>query len=587
MMFSFNNIFGFYAFLALVPLIIIYLIKPKPNTLKVPSLMFFMKRANSSTSQSLFRYFQKDILFFIQLFILLLLSFSITQPILTLNRDVFSSNIVFVVDVSASSKVTYANGQTRLDISKEKIKDLATSKNSLVLLKSYPIVALHDVSRSELNNYINRLEATDDISDIASAIALAGDLLANDKGRVVVLSDFIESKGINPEVAKNVLNSRGIPVNFYNTKKDNLSNVGIVDVVINEETVNLYIKNYNNETNKISLRVNNDINILNIKPNNVEPFVFNVKDQFTNVEILDSDNFNIDNKVIILRPYSDVIKVLLISNHPSKFLKAALTSIEDVKLTIAEPPVIPKGDFDLYIINNVDKDKIVVDTFGAIKRDIEENGKSVIITSQNGLDQIDFEGLILINFNNVTLGGNAVIRQNNRFTKDLDFASVSLIYNLSNQGDSIVSVNNISIISLFNLGKGKAAYYGIMDDKSDFKITPSYPVFWSNFIYYLIGRDNLNDVNLKTGYLYNDGNESKTLDKSEIYEINGRKLSVNLLNERESDINYVSEGVNNDVNYKLETVKTNVDYDLNMFISILVILLVFFEFIYIKFRGEV
>ena len=587
MVFSFDNLIGLYSFLALIPLIIIYLIKPKPNTLKVPSLMFLMKRINTSTSQSLFRYFQRDILFYIQLLILLLLCFSIAQPILTLNRDVFSSNIVFIIDVSASAKVTETNGQTRLDIAKNKIKDLETSKNSLILLKSYPVVALQDVSSRELNNYLDRLEATDDTSDVASAITLASDLLITNKGRVVVVSDLIESKGIGANVAKNVLNSRGIPVDFYDTKSTNRSNVGIVDMVINGETANLYVKNYNTDIKKISLKVNNDTNILNIKSNSVEPFVFNVKGKITNVEILDKDDFNVDNKVTILRPYSDKIKVLLISNNPSKYLKAVLKSIDGVELTIAEPPVIPKGDFDLYVINNVDKDKLVVDTFGAIKRDLSDNGKAVIVLSQNNIEKINFEGLVPFTFGNLVNGGNAVVDQTNRFTKDIDFASVNKIYNISNFGDEIVSANNISVISLFNLGRGRIVYYGILDDKSDFKITPSYPVFWSNLVYYLVGRDDLNDVNLKTGFLYTDGNESKTLDKMGVYTVNDKTISVNLLNEKESDINYVGDNINSTVNHKLETVKTKVDYDLDILISILAILLVLFEFIYIKFRGEI
>ena len=77
MLFEFGNTLGWLAFLSLIPLIIIYLIKPKPTKLKVPSLMFFMKRTNTSTAQSLFRRFQNDLLFLIQLLVLLLLAFSV------------------------------------------------------------------------------------------------------------------------------------------------------------------------------------------------------------------------------------------------------------------------------------------------------------------------------------------------------------------------------------------------------------------------------------------------------------------------------------------------------------------------------
>src|SRR3989344_1451990 len=179
MLFDIGNNLGWYAFLSLIPFIILYLIRPKPTKLKVPSLMFFMKRVSSSTTQSLFRYLQKDLLFFIQLLVLLLLAFSMVDPSFLLNRDVVSGNIVFVIDVSASSQVIEMGNKTRFEIAKEKIKDLATTRNSLVLLKSSPIMALQDVSRSELVRYLDRLNPTDDSSDVAAAISLAGDMLAD------------------------------------------------------------------------------------------------------------------------------------------------------------------------------------------------------------------------------------------------------------------------------------------------------------------------------------------------------------------------------------------------------------------------
>lgn len=586
MVFEFGNQLGWFAFLSLVPLIIIYLIRPRPVSLKVPSLMFFIKRANISRATSLFRRFQNDFLFLIQLLALLLLIFSIVEPSLILERDVVSGNIVFVLDVSASSQVKEGE-KTRLEIAKEKIKDMATSENSLILLKSSPIIALENVGRSELIRFLDRVDATDDTSDIAVAIMLAGDMLANTKGRVVVASDFVESKGVDADLAKNVLESRGIGVNFVDTKTGLRNNVGMVDMVISGEDVNLYIKNYNDINKKITLKINDQENKINIAGGAVEPYTFSVKTNLIEAEILEDDDFLVDNKVLITRPYPDLIKIGWITNKPSKFLYAALNSIEGVNVKKIEPPIIPEGEFDIYVVSDVDRDKIIVDTFGNIFRKIRDQGKSAIVLAQKDSDKIDYEGLLPIELGKLVEGGVSSVDQINRFTKDIEFDKVKNVFELPKE-NSIVSVGNNSLVSMFNIENGKVLYYGILEDENDFKITPSYPIFWNNLIGYLIGKGNLNDVNLKTGFVLEVANETKTLDKTGIYKLEDISIAVNLLNERESNINFVdTESSAEFVEGELETIKTKVDYRLDLYLVMVVLLILLFEFIYVKYRGEI
>ena len=134
MAFQILNLTGLLAFLALIPFIIIYLIKPRPEKLKVPSLMFFLSNTKTTTRDRLLRYLEKDILFLLQLLVLLLLASTLVEPALLVKKDVVSSNIIFVLDASASSKAI-ESGKTRFEIGRDKIKELATTKNSLILIK--------------------------------------------------------------------------------------------------------------------------------------------------------------------------------------------------------------------------------------------------------------------------------------------------------------------------------------------------------------------------------------------------------------------------------------------------------------------
>src|SRR3989344_2295712 len=495
--FDFGNQLGWFAFASVVPLIIVYLIRPRPLVLKVPSLMFFIKKTSVNVTTSLFRRFQNDLLFFLQLLVLLLLSFSILEPVLNIESDVISDNIVFVLDVSASSRVN-EDGRTRLDIAKERLNKLANTRNSLILLESFPVIALQNVRRSEFVRYLDSVQPTDASSDISSAIMAAGDMIGEGRGRVVVASDFIMSKGADVILAKNILESREIGVDFIDTKVSGLrKNVGIADMAISGEEVNIYIKNFNDEPTRISLNANDETQILDIPGRGVEPYVFSIKGNLTEIKILEDDDFETDNKAVIVRPYPDSIKLLWITNKPSRFLRAAFDAVEGLSVTVAEPPIIPDGEYDIYFVSDLDREQLVTDNLGGIFRKIRDEGGNAVVVAQIESSQINYEGLLPFAFGDIIDGGITQIDQKTSFTKDIDFGLVKKVFETGRHPGSIVSAGDNSVISIFDAGEGRVVYYGLIG--SDFHLTPGYPIFWNNLIYSFVGRDDLNNFNLRTG----------------------------------------------------------------------------------------
>ena len=584
--FDFGNQLGWFAFASVVPLIIVYLIRPRPLVLKVPSLMFFIKKTSVNVTTSLFRRFQNDLLFFLQLLVLLLLSFSILEPVLNIESDVISDNIVFVLDVSASSRVN-EDGRTRLDIAKERLNKLATTRNSLILLESFPVIALQNVRRSEFVRYLDSVQPTDASSDISSAIMAAGDMIGEGRGRVVVASDFIMSKGADVILAKNILESREIGVDFIDTKVSGLrKNVGIADMAISGEEVNIYIKNFNDEPTRISLNANDETQILDIPGRGVEPYVFSIKGNLTEIKILEDDDFETDNKAVIVRPYPDSIKLLWITNKPSRFLRAACDAVEGLSVTVAEPPIIPEEEYDIYVVSDLDREQLVTDNLGGIFRKIRDEGGNAVVVAQIESSQINYEGLLPFAFGDIIDGGITQIDQKTSFTKDIDFGLVKKVFETGRHPGSIVSAGDNSVISIFDAGEGRVVYYGLIG--SDFHLTPGYPIFWNNLIYSFVGRDDLNNFNLRTGTRVELGNETEALHNVGVYRLGNTIIAANLVNERESDINFADDGRDFEFTEgKLETIKSDVDYDLVFYIAFAVLMLVLFEFVYIKVRGEV
>ena len=100
--FSVENPYGIYSLLSIIPFIILYLIKPKPKIMTIPSLMFLIKMSGANKITSFFKQLIKDWLFFLQLLAILLSILIISQPALTYLHDITSSNTIIVLDVSAS-----------------------------------------------------------------------------------------------------------------------------------------------------------------------------------------------------------------------------------------------------------------------------------------------------------------------------------------------------------------------------------------------------------------------------------------------------------------------------------------------------
>lgn len=592
MNFGAEQVIGLLGLLVLIPFIIVYLIKPKPVKLPVPSLLFFMKKAKATTKESFMRIFQKDYLFYIQLFVLLLLALSLAYPYISIKRDVVSKNLVFVLDASASSQVVEADGRTRFDVAKNKIYELASDSNTIILAKSYPIVALKNAGKSELGAFLNRIKPTEDESRIGDAILMAGDVLGEEKGRVIVLSDFINTRGVSVKTAVDILKSKDIAVDSIDTDSTNRKNLGVVNIIADEGTSAVYVQNFNNQDIEANLDVDGKAEKLLIPANNVEPFIYKTKEGISQFKILNKDDFMVDNNVYISNPVGNKINVAYVTNYPSKFLLAALNSSSRVKLVFAEPPVVPKKDIDIYIIGKIDGSKILPGTYENILKNVE-NGASVVLTAFDGVENVDFNGLSEgVKFSSAGLRDNNVslvqINVVTPFTKDIYFGDVKKVYSLdAYTGDVIAESSGVPVITYSEKGSGKFVYYGLPEKYSSFQLSPDFPVFWVGLLKYLTGAKEMSEVNLNTGMSFVDdkGNEL-VLDEAGYFNVSGNQVVVNLLNSKESDVNNKGEEFGSKIsNFKFETLKEDVRNNFLDYLVIIGLLLVLFEIYYINKRG--
>ncbi len=603
---EFGNIWGFYGFAAVAFLILLYLIRPRPKDIILPSLMFLVEDKGRVKKKTFFKRFINSVMFLIQLLALCLLAFALTNPSFTMNYDSTSGYTVVVLDISASMK-TFDGTKTRFDNAVSIAKKSMKGKSSIILAADKPMLLLESKSEEKAKSMLSTLNPKDTSTNLGDAMVMAGDLLPNNEGRVLVISDFINTEGADPVVVKAMLENRGIVVDFVKVgeKKENLA---IVDIKIGLYDTKVFVKNYADKEKTVSIQAEFEDNgskklTKTILADSLEAFTFASTGGATKISILDSDELPTDNYAYISNPKKREIKALMITNNENIFLRNALEAAGNIKVDIVEPPVVPSVDYEIIILDNYSTDKLLPGTMEDIEEKVSK-GASLIITPQESMVKINFEGMLP-----VTLGPKAenvdIIKVvDNFFTKDVEFGSASSYYKTSEFNDTIViakaSTDNSPIIALKDHGDGMVVYYGIYDSESEFKSSPGYPIFWNGLASFLMGIEDINNFNLKTGKIMGFVN-SKTIitpdgkvktskmimDTIGLYAIDNEVYAVNLVDIDESNIaqDPVIESIESK-KYSAKKVERQKEVSLELYLVAIVSIIILLELLYLKLRGD-
>ena len=611
---AFNNLAGLYALLALIPFILIYLIRPKSFERVIPSLMFIMREKNKFRKASFLQKLLRNLLLLIQLLIILFLAFSVASPYLEIPHSVLVRNNIIVLDASASMQPREGIG-TRFDKAVNYARENLGMRNTIILAESTPIIILEDGSSGEALDLLNKLNPKATSTNLGDAILLAGDLLGNKKGVINVISDFLVTEGSDLVISKRSLAAKGHAVNFIdvNNKADNIA---ITDLVVGKEETTVEIKNYKDEEVSINLDLINDNKKVDEKKlklgaNSKEKVVFGTPSGVSEVRLGVDDDLGIDNTAYISSPEKKETRALLITSRPDdNKLRAALNAL-DVNLEIREPPTVNAYniDHDMVFISDISNELFVPTDFVDLRKYVEKGG-ILVIAAQEDLIKINTLDLVPVIFESkedkatsmcVDILGS--IFPKDPFADDPCFNTVSTYFKGKAKNGTITLVSadldGSPLIVHEKRNLGQVVYYGIIDKYSAFYSDTFYPVFWNNIITYLMKKEDVRDYNYKAGRLIVI-NEQKVktpsseittnkllLDESGIYGFDDKKIAVNLLNEEESDLGRESVDLKNELNeFSAEKVKDvdNIDLEVPLLIAALAIL--FIEFIYIKRRGD-
>jgi len=528
-------------------------------------------------------------------------------------------------------------GVSRFDNALGQAKKVLSGKNSIIMAENTPLIVLENENNEIALNVLSKIKARATATNLGDALLLAKDILGDKPGRIVVFSDFLSTEGPDIEVVRAALSSADKLVDFIDVS-NNAKNVGIIKLEVAIYNTKVYVKNFNSEPKQVTIKLTKGGNIItqtkaNIAPNSIENFIFDTPAGISTVELEPKDDLEIDDAAYIATPPKIKNSVLLISNYPNtkdtscglkSNLESALEAAKDIELDVVCPPVltiIGKGEKKgtkvdpykhdvviIYDINNVNKrDGIVPGTFEEIDNYVN-NGGNLIIAAQDDLKSINMRDLPVVNLNSkINKPTKVCVDSINQITKQFEkekcFTTAASYYGAESIKGTITFASADDKTPLIVYGdkkKGKVVYYGIFDEASDFKTLPSYPIFWSSLINFMVGTQDIKDFNYKTGKIA-ILNEQKVktpsttlttskllMDETGIYEFDNKKVAVNLLDEKESNVAVPAKIEKQEQRRQLlERESKEHDFNLELLILILVLLFMMTEFFYIKRRGDI
>ncbi|MCQ1536980.1 hypothetical protein FTO70_15135 [Methanosarcina sp. KYL-1] len=621
-----ENPFALAALLSVIPLIILYMLRPKPSVLSIPSLMFVLKleRERKRVYASITK-IVKDPLFLVQLLMLILLSIAAAGYYYTAEEPLSGEHTVLILDSSASMQV-----DSRFEDAVDIADGYVSKKNSIILASNMPLLVLEGEGSSAAKDILKDVRPGAGVADLSASISAGMRLLSNEGGRIIVISDFTNWEGDDPVASKNLAESYGLQVNFVKVGKP-ADNVGIIngwiEAVDGAYTYTCVVKNYMDTNRKVELETGRGITgsasksfTLDVPAGETNQFTLeDLGPGITRVQLAEEDDFPVDNSAYISIPETARQQILFITDDGKLPSKTALSLLpnSDIKVWKSVPSNL--GNYTLVVLAQKET-PIANSSVGRIEDYVKGGGNAVFIASgalvpeKTDVDLIKLLPVKPIGVEEAEDGLEVEEVTESSITQDVKVEEISARKYLNateRTGSTTLAAleNDVPVMSYWQVGEGTVFYLGLNDELGDgawnnFHNLPEYPMFWIKLIEWLGGTGDISEYNLETGTLTSLSKTeeiqtpSKTLtgnrilfDEAGVYAISGKKIAVNLYDDRESDTTVdaselIQRAVANDEPRLVRADSYTAKKEITNYLIGVLFLLMLLEILIVRGRGE-
>ncbi len=534
---------GLAALAVAIPVIVLYLIRPDPSRVELPTFRFLAEEERQQATTPLLERLSRSLLLLLQLLAILLLAVSLATPYVPVSERETVAETVLVVDTSASM-ATSADGESRFDRALAVAREEITDRTSLVTPVGGGTVELRRGSPSDARDRLGDVRVTDAPGDLRSAIAQAT-TITGENARIVVLSDFA---GTQWSDAVATARAQGIRVDLRQFDRGGAGNVGFVDRRFTGSEVVLSVKNFGAETAARTVSLGDREESLELGAGDVATVTLPVPAGGGEAQLSPGDDFATDDTVYVAAPADPTVDVLVITNDRNRFLTAAFEVSDQTDLTVETPPTTIDGDFDAVVYSNVDPDALLP---GNVQtgRDVLEAGGGVAIQAQESTPD-QYGDLLLVEPTGVGQSPSVHRTTDTDLTRGIDFQPPDeYVVGSLRRGETLVELRDgTPLIATDDRENGRVLYYGYIEEQSSFKFNYQYPVFWKRAAFYLADRQPLPALNYRTGDTARFGTGTVEgpsgpiagspveLREAGFYATGTRRPSASLLSERESAV---------------------------------------------------
>lgn len=622
---AFETPLALLALASVIPLIILYLLRPKPLMVRIPSVMFLMQVEEKKRFFTSITKLIKDPLFLIQLVVLILLALAAAAPYIITNEPLSDEHTVLVMDMSASMQT-----ENRFQEAINEAEDYVSKKNSIVLAHNIPVTLIEGQDATTAQATLSSLKPGATVADISAAMGTGMRMLSQGGGRLIVISDFTNWEGEDPVSAKNLAESYGLKVEFVQIG-NNADNIGIIqgrlETTQSGYTYNCVLKNYGSSDQNVPVEITTTDgesvtkNIdLPVKAKSTQQFVLtNMSTGITTIKINRDDSLPADNTAYVSVPRVSNKRVLFVSDQSLLPSMTSVSLMPGIQTTLATGVPQDLARFSVVVVAKANQ-SLSSGEISLLSSYINGGGKVIFIASDGlaaqGAD-LELQKLLPVRTSNIIeteRGLQMKVNQSTRLTDDLALDEIAVYKYLNatprlGTTSLVVADKGTPMLAFGTVGEGTVVYVGFSDQLGEgawnnFHNLPDFPVFWFKLVGWLGGSGDISEYNLKTGAVSTLAKEQQitTPDGTEntkrvlyssagLYEVAGRTIAVNLYNDKESDTTIDATDVMERASSKDEpSVVRATTYEsknyLDTIMIALVLLLVILELYIIKKRGE-
>jgi hypothetical protein len=485
-----ENPIGLWALTAIIAVLILHRLRQRPERLQVSSLVIWKKIERLLTIAPVRQKSRLYLILMLQILAVIGLALALARPIWRTTQPE-PLHLVFLIDNSASMRDDPPDGmliklpkRDRWSVVKEKIKEVITKSTvdtTISLYQALPLKSFVGLKRQEVNNALDNLKQFDVPSDIGSLVALTQGV----KGEFYFCSDKLPPDSIMeklpkkphlilvgwPSSNKAIIRAAATPVS---------GKAGYYDIFVS-------IKNYSAKTEYVAANAISDINDTELKLLWSEGISFGAGEKkdflFKDIALSNKTRIEIsiaidvmlcDNKVLLVPPQPCRVSI---AGQDNPALTKALKAIPSVSLN--SPP--DANDISIFnetlpmtlpakaiVINSISEAKTFWDYQGRLERPLV----SAIDTSSPILKYCDFAV-----FNNIPYALKLLPKEKEYIKPIITANSVSedecVLIGEWRKGDRHLVFLNFPL------------EWRSQNNPTDWTLTPSFPIFWTNLINYL------------------------------------------------------------------------------------------------------